>query len=75
MNRSKGVATTLVDIGLPFGAAVQANHGENEGQTINGSTVPAAVQQVAQTEAKGGRLFAGKRRRHFEAGSEKNGSK
>src|SRR5438105_1000715 len=50
------IITALVSAGLAFGVAGQAKAREHEEQTINSSDVPAAVQQAAQTEAKGGTI-------------------
>lgn len=43
--------------GLLFGVAAQAKDKEHEEQNINSSDVPAAVQQAAQAEAKGGSVL------------------
>src|SRR6266568_3283347 len=45
-----------VSAGLAFGVTAQATEEKHEEQTINSSDVPAAVQQAAQTEAKGGTI-------------------
>ena len=45
-----------VSAGLVFGVAAQAKEEKHEEQTITSSDVPAAVQQAAQTEAKGGTI-------------------
>src|SRR3954470_8559707 len=50
------IITALVSAGLAFGVAGQAKAREHEEQTINSSDVPAAVQQAAQAEAKGGTI-------------------
>ena len=60
--------------GLAFGVAAQAKDKEHEEQTINSSDVPAAVQQAAQTEAKGGTIIRWEKEgAKFEAVIEKNG--
>lgn len=41
---------------LSFSLAAQAKEEKHEEQSINSSDVPAAVQQAAQTEAKGGTI-------------------
>ena len=41
---------------LVFGVTAQAKEEKHEEQTINSSDVPAAVQQAAQSEAKGGSI-------------------
>ena len=63
-----------VSVGLAFGVAGQANEEKHEEQTINSSDVPAAVQQAAQTEAKGGTIVRWEKEgANFEAVIEKNG--
>jgi plastocyanin len=63
-----------VSAGLAFGVAAQANEEKHEEQTINSSDVPAAVQQAAQTEAKGGTIVRWEKEGvNFEAVIEKNG--
>ena len=46
-----------VSAGLAFGVAAQAKEEKHEEQTINSSDVPAAVQQAAKAEAKGGSII------------------
>ena len=61
-----------VSAGLAFGVAVQAK--EHEEQDISSSDVPAAVQQAAQTEAKGGTIVRWEKEgANFEAVIDKNG--
>jgi len=68
------VVTTIVSAGLALGATVQAKEREHEEQTINSSDVPAAVQQAAQAEAKGGTIVRWEKEgANFEAVIEKNG--
>jgi plastocyanin len=63
-----------VSAGLMFGVTVQAKEREHEEQTINGSDVPAAVQQAAQAEAKGGTIVRWEKEgANFEAVIDKNG--
>jgi len=63
-----------VAAGLAFGVAAQAKDREHEEQTINSSDVPAAVQQAAQAEAKGGTIIRWEKEgANFEAVIEKNG--
>src|SRR6266511_730090 len=45
-----------VSAGLAFGVTTQAKEEKHEEQTSNSSSVPAAVQQAAQAEAKGGTI-------------------
>src|SRR5437773_9407171 len=63
-----------VSAGLAFGVTAQAKEEKHEEQTINSSDVPAAVQQAAQAEAKGGTIVRwDKEGANFEAVIEKNG--
>jgi plastocyanin len=63
-----------VSAGLLFGVTAQAKEREHEEQTINSSDVPAAVQQAAQAEAKGGTIVRWEKEgANFEAVIEKNG--
>jgi plastocyanin len=65
---------TVVSAGLAFGVAAQAKEEKHEEQTINSSDVPAAVQQAAQAEAKGGTIVRWEKEgANFEAVIEKNG--
>ena len=50
------LAVAAVSAGLVFGVTAQAKEEKHEEQTINSSDVPAAVQQAAQSEAKGGSI-------------------
>jgi plastocyanin len=64
----------MVSAGLAFGVTAQAKEEEHEEQTINSSEVPAAVQQAAQAEAKGGTIVRWEKEgANFEAVIEKNG--
>ena len=68
------IITALVSAGLAFGVAGQAKAREHEEQTINSSDVPTAVQQAAQTEAKGGTIVRWEKEgANFEAVIQKNG--
>ena len=63
-----------ISAGLAFGVAAQAHQEKHEEQSINSSEVPAAVQQAAQTEAKGGTIVRWEKEgANFEAVIEKNG--
>src|SRR6266571_813932 len=63
-----------VSAGLAFSVTAQAKEEKHEEQTINSSDVPAAVQQAAQAEAKGGKIVRWEKEgAHFEAVIEKNG--
>jgi plastocyanin len=68
------IVTALVSVGLTFGVAAQAKEREHEEQTISSSDVPAAVQQAAQAEAKGGTIVRWEKEgANFEAVIERNG--
>ena len=74
MKTANLIVTALVSAGLGFSTAAQAKEREHEEQTINGSDVPAAVQQAAQAEAKGGTIVRWEKEgANFEAVIEKNG--
>jgi len=63
-----------VSAGLVFGVAAQAKEEKHEEQTINSSDVPAAVQQAAQAEAKGGSIVRWEKEGvNYEAVINKNG--
>ena len=56
--KAKNLATAaVVSAALSFSVAAQANEEKHEEQSINSSDVPAAVQQAAQVEAKGGSIL------------------
>jgi hypothetical protein len=56
--KAKNLATAAaVSAALSFSVAAQANEEKHEEQSINSSDVPTAVQQAAQTEAKGGSIL------------------
>ena len=68
------VTVAAVSAGLAFGVTAQAKEEEHEEQTINSSEVPAAVQQAAQAEAKGGTIVRWEQEgANFEAVIDKNG--
>ena len=74
MKTKKLLTVAAVSAGLTFGVAAQANEEKHEEQTINSSDVPTAVQQAAQTEAKGGTIVRWEKEgANFEAVIEKNG--
>jgi plastocyanin len=63
-----------VSAGLVFGVAAQATEEKHQEQTINSSEVPAAVQQAAQAEAKGGTIVRWEKEgANYEAVIRKNG--
>jgi uncharacterized membrane protein YkoI len=68
------VTVATVIAALSFGVTAQAKEREHEEQTINSSEVPAAVQQAAQAEAKGGTIVRWEKEgANFEAVIQKNG--
>src|SRR5881227_243068 len=68
------VTVATISAGLAFGAIAQAHEEKHEEQTINSSDVPAAVQQAAQAEAKGGTIVRWEKEGgNFEAVIKKNG--
>ena len=73
--KTKNILTiAAVSAGLAFGVTAQAKDREHEEQTINSSDVPAAVQQAAKAEAKGGTIVRWEKEgANFEAVIEKNG--
>ena len=74
MKTTKLITAIAVSAGLAFGVAAQATEEKHEEQTINSSDVPAAVQQAAQAEAKGGTIVRWEKEgANFEAVIEKNG--
>ena len=63
-----------ISASLAFGATAQAKEEKHEEQTINSSDIPAAVQQAAKAEAKGGTIVRWEKEgANFEAVIEKNG--
>ncbi len=68
------ITVAAISAGLAFGVTAQAKEEKHEEQTINSSDVPAAVQQAAQAEAKGGTIVRWEKEgANFEAVIEKNG--
>ena len=68
------IATALISAGLAFGITAQAGEKKHEEQSISSTDVPAAVQQAAQAEAKGGTIVRWKKEgANFEAVIDKNG--
>jgi plastocyanin len=68
------ITAAVLSAGLAFGASAQAGEREHEEQIISSSEVPAAVQQAAQAEAKGGTIVRWEKEgANFEAVIEKNG--
>jgi plastocyanin len=74
MKTKKLLAVAAVSAGLAFSVTAQAKGEKHEEQSINSSDVPAAVQQAAQAEAKGGTIVRWEKEgADFEAVIEKNG--
>lgn len=57
MKAKKLAIAAAMSAALSFSLAAQAKEEKHEEQSINSSDVPAAVQQAAQTEAKGGTIL------------------
>ena len=74
MKTSKLLTIGAVSAGLAFGAAAYG-HGKGEKEeSINSSDVPQAVQQAAESQAKGGKIVRWEKEgSNFEAVVEKNG--
>jgi len=74
MNAKNLVTIAAVTAALSFSVTAQAKEEEHEEQTINSSDVPAAVQQAAQAEAKGGSILRWEKEgANYEAVIDKNG--
>ena len=74
MKTKKLITVVAVSAGLVFGVAAQAKEREHEEQTVSSSDVPAAVQQAAQAETKGGTFLRWEKEgANYEAVIEKNG--
>ncbi|HEY4638331.1 MAG TPA: hypothetical protein VIG87_00315 [Candidatus Udaeobacter sp.] len=68
------IATAFISAGLAFGITAQAGEKKHEEQSISSTDVPAAVQQAAQAEAKGGTIVRWEKEgANFEAVIDKNG--
>jgi len=74
MNAKNLVTIAAVSAALSLSVTAQATEEKHEEQTINSSDVPAAVQQAAQAEAKGGSIIRWQKEgANYEAVIEKNG--
>jgi len=68
------VTVAAVSAALSFSVIAQAKEEKHEEQAINSSEVPAAVQQAAQAEAKGGSILRWEREgANYEAVIQKKG--
>ena len=73
MNTAKLFTIAAVSAGLALGVVAQAKEKEEE-QSISSSDVPAAVQQAADAQAKGGKIVRWENEgANYEAVIEKNG--
>jgi plastocyanin len=73
MNTPKLFTIVAVSAGLAFGVVAQAKEKEEE-QSISSSDVPAAVQQAADAQAKGGKIVRWEKEgANYEAVIEKSG--
>src|SRR5437762_8076737 len=74
MKTRKLFTVAAISAGLAFGVTAQAKEEKHEEQTINSADVPAAVQQAAQTQAKGGTIVRWEKEgANFEAVINQNG--
>src|SRR6185436_12672817 len=74
MKTKKLFTVAAVCAGLAVSIAAQAKERAHEEQTISSSDVPAAVQQAAQAQAKGGTIVRWEKEgANFEAVIDKNG--
>jgi guanyl-specific ribonuclease Sa len=73
MNAKKLITVAAVSSCLSLGVAQAAQENKHQGQTINSSEVPAAVQSAAQTLAQGGTIVRWEKDgENFQAVIEKN---
>ncbi len=73
MNTPKLFTIAAISAGLAFGVVAQAKEKEEE-QSISSSDVPAAVQQAADAQAKGGKIVRWQKEgANYEAVIEKSG--
>src|SRR5207249_3637609 len=74
MNTPKLFTIAAVSAGLAFGAIAQGHGNKEKEETISSSDVPAAVQQAADTQAKGGKIVRWEKEgANYEAVIDKNG--
>jgi uncharacterized membrane protein YkoI len=68
------LVAAVVSAGLAFGVVAQAKEKKHEEENISSSDVPAAVQQAAEKEAKGGKIVRWEKEgADYEAVIDKNG--
>src|SRR5436189_2660794 len=74
MNTPKLFTIAAVSAGLAFGAIAQGHGNKEKEETISSSDVPDAVQQAADTQAKGGKIVRWEKEgANYEAVIDKNG--
>ena len=74
MKTTKLITAIAVSAGLAFSVAAQAGGKKHEEKSISSADVPAAVQQAAETEAKGGKIVRWEKEgADYEAVIDKNG--
>src|SRR6202022_2096325 len=74
MKTPKLVTIAAVSAGLAFGAIAYGHGNKEKEESISSSDVPAAVQQAADAQAKGGKIVRWEKEgANFEAVVEKNG--
>jgi plastocyanin len=76
MKITKLITTIAVSAGLAFGVNAQAGGKKHEEKSISSTDVPVAVQQAAETEAKGGKIVRWENEgANYEAVIEQNGKR
>src|SRR5437899_1201203 len=74
MKTSKLFTIAAVSVGLAFGAVAQGNGKKEKEESISSSDVPAAAQQAADAQAKGGKIVRWEKEgANYEAVIEKSG--
>src|SRR5213078_4714521 len=74
MNTPKLFTIAAVSAGLAFGAVAYGHGNKEKEESVSSSDVPAAVQQAAETQAKGGKIVRWEKEgANYEAVIEKNG--
>src|SRR5437660_3205928 len=74
MNTPTLFTIAAVSAGLTLGAIAQGHGNKEKEETISSSDVPAAVQQAADTQAKGGKIVRWEKEgANYEAVIDKNG--
>ena len=68
------LVAAVVSAGLAFGVAAQAKEKKHEEETVSSADVPAAVQETAEKQAKGGKIVRWEKEgANYDAVIEKNG--